>query len=37
MPWVASLFARYEVDFDKIVRFRMRKPRKKAVTVKYAG
>ena len=37
MPWVASLFARYKVDLDKIVRFRARKARKKAVTVKYAG
>ena len=37
MPWVASLFARYKVDLDKIVRLRARKARKKAVTVKYAG
>ena len=37
MPWVASLFARYKVDLDKIVRLRVRKARKKAVTVKYVG
>ena len=37
MPWVASLIARYKVDIDKIVRSSVRKARKKAITVKYAG